>query len=219
MCVLSLLDLPAALPLGCFTGQFGTQAVLEELNNTWRNSGSGVIFGQDAFSDRFQAFSNMIATQAQEIENTVLKTIEAVSAPNKIQEITCREDLHNIPVSMYIPILTMPAARTLFEAGQIEAWGVKAQDLPAEDVVGRLLNNGTFDTGAEDYDRNALVEWTYETGDPNYAQEELEKIRTTRAFISDFIEEQLGPEGDMTDFTSPGSRMGRLKLKPVPPKE
>lgn len=208
---LSLIDLPVALPMGCFTGAFGTSAVLAELNETWRNSGGGVIFGADDFSNRFQAFSAMITSQCREIENTVLKAVEAVHAPNKIQEITCLEDLSHVPVSMYIPILTMPEARALFEGGQLDGWGVKAQDLPAEDVVGRLLRNGTIDTSDPNYDREAPMTWTYQTGDPDYAQEELQKIRTTREFISSFIEEQFGPDGDMIDFTDPGRRMGKLK--------
>lgn len=211
MQVLSLVSLPSPLPLGCFTGSFGTQAVLDELNSTWKNTGSGVVFGADTFGDKFKAFSSMICAQAEEIKNTVLKTIEATCCPNKIQEISCVDDLCNIPVCMYIPILTMPEARALYEAGQINGWGIKPWDLPQEDVVGRLLNNGTFDTGSPDYDREAPVKWTFQTGDPSYDLEELSKIRTTRAFISTFIEEQLGDEGENFDFSDYPNRMGKIK--------
>lgn len=211
MRVLSLISLPSAVPLGYYVGQQGGQAVLDELNASWRNSGSGVLFGQDTFGERFKAFSALVTAEANQIKDTVLKTIEATCCPNMIQEITCAEELGNIPVCMYVPILTMPVARSLFESGQIEGWGVKSQDLPAEDVVGRLINNGSFDTSDPNYDRNACVTWTIQTGDPNFTYEELRKLRETREFISKFIEEQMGENGDNLDFTNPGARMGKLK--------
>lgn len=211
MRVISLIDLPSALPLGLYTGQYGTQAVLDELNASWRNSGSGVLFGQDVFGERFKAFSALVNAEAAQIRDTVLRTVETVCCPNKIQTIECEEDLRSVPVCMYVPILTMPVARTLFESGQIDGWGVKAQDLPAEDVVGRLINNGRFDTADPNYDRDACVTWTIQTGDPNYTLEELKQIETSRDYISRFIEEQMGPDGDGIDFTDLGRRMGKLK--------
>ena len=212
MRVLSLIELPTAVPLGAFTGQTGdgSRAVLSELNATWRNSGTGVIFGQDTFGQRFAAFSQMVQVQTDAICNTVLRTIEAVHCPNKVQEITDRDGLAYVPACMYIPILTMPEARSLFEAGQIRGWDVPASALPQEDVVGRLLKNGTYDTGDQDYDREAPVTYTVASGDPDFDQEELRKIRTTREFISSFIEEQLGDEGENIDFTDLSAQMGKL---------
>ena len=211
MRVLPLIELSAPIPLGMYLGECGSRAVLDELNTSWRNSGSGVLFGQDVFGEKFQAFSALVNAEAQTIRDTVLKTVEAVCCPNKIQTIECEDDLRAVPVCMYMPILTMPAARTLFEAGQIDGWGMHSQDLPAEDVVGRLIDNGSFDTASPTYDRDACVTWTIQTGDPDYTIEELRKIATTRNYISQFIEEQSGPNGDGIDFTDLGRRMGKLK--------
>ena len=212
MQVLPLIDLPTPIPLGCFTGQFGNRAVIEELNNTWQNSGgSGVLFGQDAFGDRFRAFSSIITAQADEIKNTVLRTVEATTCPNKFQFITCPDDLYNVPICMYVPLLTDPRIRPYFEAGKLDGWGLTPQDLPTEDVAGRLIKNGSFDTSDPNYSREAPVEWTFQTGDPNYTLEELEAIETSRDFICSFLEEQLGDEGENIDFTNYPNRMGKLK--------
>lgn len=211
MQILSLVELPAVLPLGCYTGQCGSQAVLDELNATWRNSGSGVIFGQDTFGERFKAFSNMVTSQVKSIANTVIKTVECITCPNKIQVIESIEDLNRVPACMYIPILTMPEVRPLFEAGQLNGWGLDIGDLPQEDVVGRLLRNGTLNSADPEYTRDQPMTFEFKSGDPNYTFEELDKIETTRRWISSFLEEQLGPEGDHLDITDPGNRMGKLR--------
>lgn len=209
--VLSLIELPTAIPLGIYSGQHGCQAVLEELNASWRNSGSGVIFSNDTFSNRFKEFSSMIGKQITEVKDTVLRAVEAVCCPNKIQELTCAEDLQNIPACMHIPILTMPEIRPLFEAGRLNGWGVTADQLPEEDVVGRLIKNGRFDTGDPDYDPEAPVRWTFVSDDPDYTREELDKIETSREFISTWLEEQMGEGGDELDITDLPNRMGKLR--------
>ncbi len=219
MRVLSLINLPSAIPIGIFSGQHGAQAVLEDLNNSWKNAGSGVIFGDDSFSKRFDAFSSMLGQQIDAIQDTVLRSIEAVCCPNKFHEINCQEDLEHVAPCMYIPILTMPKVRPLFESGRISGWGVTASQLPEEDVYGRLINNGRFDTGDPNYDREAPVSWTYETGDPNVTTEELKMIETSREFISTFLEQQMGEGGDELDITDIPNRMGKLReLRDVPPK-
>lgn len=220
MQVLSLITLPSAIPMGAFLGQCGSQAVLDDLNASWRNSGSGVIFSQDTFSQKFQAFSSMIGQQIADIKNTVLRSVEAVCCPNKFQEITCQDDLHHVPACMFIPILTAPDVRPLFEAGRLDGWGVTAEQLPEEDVYGRLIKNGRFCTGDDDYDRNGLISWTYESGDPDLTREELDKIETSREWISTFLEEQMGEGGDEMDITDIPNRMGKLReLREVPKKD
>ena len=219
MQVLQLINLPSAIPLGLMTGQGGMQAVLDDLNSQWRSSGAVIFGGRDAFAEKFAAFSNMIGQQITEVKETVLRSIEAVCAPNKFQEITCVEDLYNVPACMFIPILTAPDVRALYDKGVLDGWCITPDQLPEEDVYGRLINNGRFDTGSENYDRNAPVSWTYETGDPLLDREQLDKIETSRAFISTFLEEQMGEGGDELDITNMPNRMGKLReLKEVPGK-
>ena len=211
MTVLSMVDLPVSVPLGVYTGGFGSQAVLDELNKSWRNATGGVIFGQDTFGEKFKAFSNMVMSQAQEIHDTVLKTIEAECCPNKVQEILCSDDFFSIPACMYIPILTDPRIRPFYETGQLNAWGVKSADMPEEDVVGRLIKNGRFSTSDPDYKPDSLVTWTFKSNDPEFTSEELEKIESTRDYICSFLEAELGPEGEKRDFTDFPNRMGDIQ--------
>lgn len=219
MRVLSLVTLPASLPIALISGQYGQQAVLEELNASWRNSGSGVIFGNDTFSEKFQAFSSMLGEKIETVKNTVIKAVEAVCCPNKFQEITCEDDLYRVPACMYIPLLTAPDVRALYDAGRISGWGITPEQMPTEDVYGRLINNGRFDTGAPDYKRDSMVTFVYESGDPELTREQLNIIEESRAFISTFLEEQMGPGGDEMDITDMPNRMGKLReLKPVPDK-
>lgn len=210
MQVLSLLSLPSSIPLGLLSGQYGQQAVLEELNNTWRNSGSGVIFGTDSFSERFRAFSSMLGERIDTVKETVLKTVEAACCPNKFQEIKCEDDLFHVPACMFVPILTDPFIRSKYEEGLLDGWGVTADQLPEEDVYGRLIKNGRFDTGAEDYKRDAPVQWIWENDDPDLTREQLDMIEDARGFCSTFLQEQLGDDGDMKDFTNLPNRMSKL---------
>ena len=220
--VLSMIQLPSAIPLGVFTGQCGCQAVLDDLNASWKSSGCGVIFGgQDAFAEKFKAFSSMIGQQITEIKDTVLRSVEAVCCPNKFQEITCKDDLYHVPACMFIPILTAPEVRPLFEAGRLDGWGITADQLPEEDVYGRLIKNGRFTSDdPRIHDPDFCVSWTFETGDPDLTRDQLDKIETSREFISTFLEEQMGEGGDEMDITDMPNRMGKLReLREVPKKD
>lgn len=209
MQVMSLLTLPSSIPLTMLSGQYGQQGVLEELNSMWRNSGSGVIFGTDSFSERFAAFSSMLGEKINTVKETVLKAVEKVCCPNKFQEIICEDDLRHVPVCMYIPILTDPNIRPVFESGKIRGWDVDIKDLPEEDVYGRLIKNGRFNTGDLDYDRNAPLTWTFHSDDPNLSREQLDMIEDARGFCSTFLNDQLN--GDMLDFTDLPNHMGQLR--------
>lgn len=209
--VLSLISLPSAIPMGAFSGQVGTQAVLNDLNATWNSCGSGVIFGNDMFGEKFKAFSSMIGQQITEIRDTVLRSVEAVCCPNKFQEITCKDDLYHVPACMFVPILTAPDVRPLFEAGRLDGWGITSEQMPEEDVYGRLINNGRFESDdPRTKDPDFCVSWTYASDDPDLTREELDKIETSRAFISTFLEEQMGEGGDEMDITDMPNRMSKL---------
>jgi hypothetical protein len=111
---------------------------------------------------------------------------------------------------MYIPLLTEPSIRKVFEEGRLDGWGITADQLPEEDVYGRLIKNGRFDTGAEDYQRDAPVQWIMANDDPEVTREQLDIIEDARGFCSTFLQEQLGDEGEMLDFTNLPNRMSKL---------
>lgn len=217
MQVMRVLDLPTAIPLGAYLGgNFGQQAVLDKLNSVWSSNGSGVLFGQSAWGDRYAAFTQTITARDNEVIKAVERTLDVTFRPNKILAIESITDLEEVPPCMYHAILTMPEVRPLFEEGKINGWGVDIADLPQEDVVGRLLRNGTFDTGDPNYDRNAMITYTFCTGDPIYNFDELSLMRSSRQWIAEELERQMSDGGDFMDITDMPNRMGKLrKLKKV----
>ena len=136
MQVLRVLDMPTAIPLGAYLGgNYGQQAVLDKLNSVWNTNGSGVLFGQSVWGDRYAAFTQTITARDNEAFHAVERTLDVTLRPNKILPIESLEDLEQVPPCMYQAILTMPQMRKLYDEGMIRGWGVEPQDLPQEDVA------------------------------------------------------------------------------------
>lgn len=213
MHVLSLVDIPQAVPLGAYSGQTGMQAIISQMNESWRNSGSGVIFGQGVFADRYRAFTELVTDKERAIVAMVEKSVQAITCPDKFMVIDSQEALEYVPECMRMPILTYAPVRKLFDAGMIGGWGFKWEDLPQEDVVGRMLEDGAFHSDDEKWmkDPESGVTYHFRTGDPNYTIEQLQCIQTTREFIDTWLEEQMGPDGDNLDITDLSQRMGKLR--------
>ena len=142
MHIMSLIDCPQAIPLGVFAGATGMRDVIDHMNATWRASGSGVIFGEGVFGDRYRAFRELISDRQDEIIKSEEASIQAVTCPDKFQVIDSQEALMHVPLCMHIPILTYAPVRKLYDEGMLRGWDVKPEDMPDEDVVGRLINNG-----------------------------------------------------------------------------
>lgn len=217
MQVMRVLDLPTAIPLGAYLGgNYGQQAVLDKLNSVWNSSGSGVLFGQSAWGDRYAAFTQTITARDNEVMHAVERTLDVTLRPNKVLMIQSLDDLETVPPCMYQGILTMPSVRPLYDQGMIRGWGVQPEDLPQEDVVGRLLSNGTFSNFDPNWNREAPVTWVFKTGDPNYTFDELSIWRASREWIDDELQRQLAEGGDNLDITDIPNRMGKIrKLKKV----
>lgn len=212
---LQLTEIPTALPLGMFTNPNSMHEVVDSMNAMWSGGVNRVIFGSGAFADRHRAFEELVAGREREAIAIAGKAIQAVVTPELIQEITCKRDLENIPACMHIPLLTMPRLRNLFEEGKIYGWGVDYFDLPEEDILGRLIKNGSFDTTDDAWMANKEkgVEFETRTGDPDYTQQELDAIETSRKFIDTWLEEQLGPGGECIDPTDLEGRIGSLRTE------
>ena len=85
MQVMRVLDLPTAIPLGAYLGgNYGQQAVLDKLNSVWNSSGSGVLFGQSAWGDRYAAFTQTITARDNEVMHAVERTLDVTLRPNKV---------------------------------------------------------------------------------------------------------------------------------------
>ena len=184
--------------VGMILGTTGARDILDRINTTF---GSGVIFGQmgDPFMNRYQTFmDNVINVVAQ--TGQLIQTAKNVLLRNEpIRPITTDDDLFNMPACMRIPILTMPEVHTLLKDERIDGWGMAVDQLPEEDVAGRLINNGTVElTGP-----NASLEmvWTWKSSDPDYSFEDLDALEISRRYVQLFLKKELGPDGDRRDFT------------------
>jgi len=211
MVVLQVLDVMTAPVLGMYTGHSGNQAVFSRLNNQFADA-AGVLFGSASsmgFSNRYDAFTQKI----QEMDGAAVSALNAATAaifhPDTIVVIDNQEALENIPSCMHIPILTMPKVRDLYDQGLIYGWGVDASKLPDEDVVGRLLDNGTSYFNHPDIPNDRPVGYTFRSDDPVYDFDELSKLRASREWVDNFLEDQL--RGDRMDITDIPNRIGKLK--------
>jgi hypothetical protein len=213
MIPLNLVDLPAAIPLSVFTGSTGMQDVIDHMNAKWHTQGSGVIFGEGMFADRYRAFTDLISNRQSAAIKAVEKTVQSIACPNMFQIIDSQDALENVPPCMYVPLLTFAPMRKLFEDGRIQGWGVKLEELPEEDVCGRMINDGRFVSTDEAWrnDPEAGVKYVVKTGDPNYTREQLDMIETSRGWLDTWLEEQLGPGGDELDPTDLPNQMGKLR--------
>lgn len=210
---LNLIDLPSAIPLSCFMGSTGMQDVIDHMNSRWNTQGSGVIFGEGVFGDRYRAFTDLVSSRQSNTIRMVEKAIQSVTCPDMFQYISCVEDLERVPPCMYVPLLTHAPMRKLLEEGRISGWGVNIGELPEEDICGRLINNGRIDTADEEWrkDKERGVSYIFKSDDPDYTIEQLNMIETSRAFIDSYLEEQLGPGGDNLDPTDLPNVMGKLR--------
>jgi len=210
---LNLLSLPSAIPLSVFTGSTGMQDVIDHMNAKWHTQGNGVIFGEGVFGERYRAFTELVSNRQSEAIRMVEKTIQSVTCPDMFQVIDNMESLEHVPPCMYIPLLTHEPLRKLFEEGRIGGWGVKPEELPEEDIAGRMMKNGRFDSADEEWrkDPNSGVSYVFKTGDPDYTIEQLNMIETSRWFIDRVLEKSLGPDGDMLDPTDLPNEIGKLR--------
>lgn len=195
--------------VGMILGTQGAREILDRINATF---GSGVIFGQmgDPFANRYQSFMdnvvNVVAKTGQLIDTA--KNLLLHNEP--IHPVTTVDDLFNMPACMRIPILTMPEVRTLLKDNRIDGWGMTDEQLPIEDIAGRLINNGTAElTGPN---AKMELEWVWKSSDPDYTLEELDDLEISRRFVRFYLQNAMGPDGDRRDFTDPNG-LGKISRK------
>jgi hypothetical protein len=87
-------------------------------------------------------------------------------------------------------ILLHPDMRRLLEQGRISGWGYDPDDLPEEDMYGRMLNNGVADfENPNSFNEDDCVVFNYEwdSTDPDLTEEELDAIGATREAIDTIL--------------------------------
>lgn len=203
--------------LGSLLGTSATSDVLSYLNNQYGNH-NGVIFGQagDPLADRFNNLMTLVQTQLVDTNMMVQQTTLAVSNPLQIQAITSEEQLYNTPVSMQLPILMYQPIRELFEQDRIYGYGFCKENLPQEDVFGRLIDNGKVTLNKNFYADGKIPDYMVEewvTTDPNLTFDELDAIEATREWVEKYLREQMREGGEMRDPTDPSNKISQRRRK------
>ena len=203
--------------LGSLLGTSATSDVLSYLNNQYGNH-NGVIFGQagDPLADRFNNLMTLVQTQLVDTNMMIQQTTLAVSNPLQIQAITSEEQLYNTPVSMQLPILMYQPIRELFEQDRIYGYGFCKENLPQEDVFGRLIDNGKVTLNKNFYADGKIPDYMVEewvTTDPNLTFDELDAIEATREWVEKYLREQMREGGEMRDPTDPSNKISQRRRK------
>ena len=203
--------------LGSLLGTSATSDVLSYLNHQYGNQ-NGVIFGQagDPLADRFNNLMTLVQTKLVDTNTMIQQTTLAVSNPLQIQAITSEEQLYNTPVSMQLPILMYQPIRELFEQDRIYGYGFCKENLPQEDVFGRLIDNGKVTLNKNFYADGKIPDYTVEewvSTDPNLTFTELDTIEETREWIEKYLRDQMREGGEMRDPTDPSNKISQPRRK------
>lgn len=203
--------------LGSLLGTSATSDVLGYLNQQY-GSQNGVIFGQpgDPLADRFNNLMSLVQTQLADTNLMIQQTTIAVSNPLQIQAITSEEQLYNTPVSMQLPILMYQPIRELFEQDRIYGYGFCKENLPQEDVFGRLIDNGKVTLNKNFYADGKIPDYMVEewvTTDPRLTFDELDAIEETRDWVEKYLRDQMREGGEMRDPTDPSNKIGQLRRR------
>lgn len=210
-------ELPITPTMGALIGTSASTAVLDEINSMYNTQG-GVIFGEqgDPYADRYNMLRSKVIDQLNTAE-LVIKEVKAdVESPYKIRRITTEEGLRFTPISMQLPIIMHEPVKKLFIEGRIQGYDFDKEYLPEEDVFGRLINNGSADLSKYAFEAEKPVDefsWEWKTSDPDLTYDELDDIEVTRAFITSWLEQEMGEDGSMRDPTDPSCKIGRAKTK------
>ncbi len=161
--------------------------ILEEINSVWNNN-CPVLFGtdKDPFRDANMTFLRTVTNPYLQTYN-YLSTADAAlqPAPMFFPIETLRQP---IPACMWIPIITEPTLRAAFDSSKIYGFGLDSRELPSEDVVGRLINNGRLtseEINAIPAHETAWFTWNWKSQDPNYSFDELDVLDQSRNFVRD----------------------------------
>lgn len=200
---------------GAILGTAGSPALLSMFNS---EHGGKVSFGTpiDPYLDKFQNFLNYAIkpleqtySAIQDVAGIISSAIQNFKQASNDTEprlipITTEREFRDIPENMWIPILTAPPVRQLFEDGRLYGWGLTPEMLPREDVYGRLCSNGRADAFEVGVDEDIVLKWRWEGDDPDVAKEDLGAIRDTREFIVDnwLPKELMKPVKKQRDFTN-----------------
>lgn len=196
---------------GSLLGTSGNSAILKQMAAEASHMAIS-HFGseRDPIREGQLAFTAQITEPIRRMASQLQQTRTAVQLEDRILPITNIKELERgVPSCMWMHILTDPPIRDLVRESRIDAWGLKDQDLPEEDVAGRLINNGRADLvkGAPCWDKTDPDSfWTteiYASDDPRFTDDELVFLEQTREFFENFLLDPDTEYLDPTDYPRP----------------
>lgn len=190
------------LDIGALLGTSGRQDLVREIN---AHCGGGSFFGteMDPYKDSYSSFINTIVAPIRQARNDLMQVSSNLFKVDQYRAITSVAELEKgIPPCMRIGIITYPPLRKQLEEERIDGFGMKAENLPEEDVYGRLISNGQFEIHSSTLGKNGEIEvnWEFSTDDPEVTREELDMLEDTRAFIDKFMSDDDTKYLDFTDY-------------------
>lgn len=191
-------DIPSP---GALLGTTGSRRLIETINDSL---GTAAFFG--SMNDRYAAVTNAfiekVVKPIQEIGQTISHVSRTLINPDEYRHLETLDDFRYTPPCMQMPILTYAPVRKLLEQGRISGYGFDPDDLPTEDVFGRLCSNGTIEDMSAAYSEagNGIPDFMYDfyDDDPELSFDELRYIEETRKTIDHILEATLWDPTDPT---------------------
>lgn len=187
-----------SISAGALLGTTGTSELVSSINSSL--GGSNFLSGlSQTFHDIRNSFMENVIRPIQMGRQAISKRVNLLLNPDVIRPLIEEADFRSVPPSMFLPIVMYPPVRSLLEQGRISGFGFDPDNLPEEDVYGRLINNGTVDDvlGAADKDGQVWFTWEWWSTDPDLSFDELGAIERTREAISQILANTLF---DPTDY-------------------
>jgi hypothetical protein len=199
--ILPPLQLSGNITPGTLLGTTGTQELIQSIN---QNLGmSSEYFGSvhDIFNKGRQVFMQNIIEPIRQIGTQIRSAANKLLRNDVIAPLITPDDYQYVPPSMHMPILMYEPVRKLHKQGRVYGFGYEPENLPDEDVYGRLINNGSMNTYVDLNTKGEYtLEWTWKSSDPELEFTELDHIEQTRQYLDEILRDQLF---DPTDYDSP----------------
>jgi len=190
--------------MGSLYGGIVSNETIRNVNKRWMG-GKELFFGteKDPLREQYLSFTNTIKKEEMRTRLSFDDLEEAISPTEKLKAISSDDDLWNINDRMRECCIMQPSLRELLKDDSIYGWGYEYDDLPEEDVIGRMISNGEWSSHDDD-DDNELVRF-FSSHDPDLSDEELDCIQISRDYIDSFLDKEKLSRKD------PTSHCGRIE--------
>lgn len=169
---------------GVLLGTTGSSGLIASINESL---GGSSFFKEvrDKFTEIRDSFIQKAVLPLQIGAQAVIRTVNILVNPDVIRPLVEEADFKAVPPCMYEPIIMFPPLKNLFIEGRVSGFGFNQEDLPDEDVWGRLISNGTCEDvlAAAGPDGKVMLEWEFCSTDPKVSIEELDAVENTRHAI------------------------------------